>query len=860
VRERENGDSIHQKMRLSLTLLCKIFLVYNALIVTVSAFHAQVVTIPTKVPVLLRQQRYRYQQQHQQQHQHHSRPTTTVVNNNDKRRRSTPPSALFSNNAIQAQVQEHVQEHVQEQVQELTKTQTQTQVSQLFSPQIQVATKWTKVMLLALTSMITKVKNVSMISSIQSSMTSIQSSLSSISSLSRPTILKSTLKILLLLTTLKTILNILQTRKRQKIDETSEWGRYADYPSIRGKALFGLMMQISCLVFCARFVNMLPGGDYSLFRRNKNDDTKIDTDIDNDTDIDIDTDTDTDQDVKDDINNGDLNISDFNNDTSTKSNTHNNSDNNSWSSRKAKQIRQYTGDKLATGLLKLGPLYIKIGQIISCRDKLLPIEWQTSLERLQDRVPAKSGQEALKLAYEAYDNNEETFHSIFSEFDDVPIAAASLGQVHKAKLRVNDAEVAIKLQRSRLRDIYDKDLKLMNKIAVGVDKFAGKVGQVGGVQQSWESIFKDAEMILYREIDYRDEAMNARRFANDFGIGMDGKAVECTAKSLDGKTLPSAASWMRTPFVYDEYSTEKILVMEYVPSIKISEDEKLNAAGLSMDDKEYLAECLARAYLRQFCVNKFFSTDPHPGNLGVEIINNNEKGMGKATPRLVFYDFGQACSLQNDQSGGILDVIEGIVDSNVDNCVDAFVRMGVLVDNADLDKVKRKVQKNFETGLIKVKSKKKRRKNQAKTNPNLNNNDAQQSTIDADLNIGNEKSDSSLSVAPRNSSSSVKTNSNSLVDKDEEPLNDAEIMTFFTLPAEYAFVARAISQMDGVGKGLDADFDFISASAPYLVEIKGGEKYIFDEVKKLVTPVLRWQVNLQKQAGFTPTVKRKESK
>jgi len=150
----------------------------------------------------------------------------------------------------------------------------------------------------------------------------------------------------------------------------------------------------------------------------------------------------------------------------------------------------------------------------------------------------------------------------------------------------------------------------MNKMAKIVDTFAGKLGQVGGVKQSWEDIFKDAETILYREIDYRSEAKNAIRFASDFGIGKDGNAIVCTAQNLDGKVLPSAASWMRTPYVYEDVSTEKILVMEYVPSIKISEDKQLSAAGVSKDEKQYLAECLARAYLRQFCVNKFFSTDP----------------------------------------------------------------------------------------------------------------------------------------------------------------------------------------------------------------------------------------------------------
>ena len=139
---------------------------------------------------------------------------------------------------------------------------------------------------------------------------------------------------------------------------------------------------------------------------------------------------------------------------------------------------------------------------------------------------------------------------------------------------------------------------------------------------------------------------------------------------------------------------------------------------------------------------------------------------------------------------------------------------------------------NFETRLIKVKMKKSK-KEESKEIP---------------LNVENEM----LKTADIADSGSPDI-------KEDSKVDDAEIMSFFTLPAEYAFAApRAISQMDGVGKSLDLDFDFISASAPYLVEIKGGERYLLDEVKKFITPTLKWQVHLQKQAGFNFKMKRKE--
>ena len=355
---------------------------------------------------------------------------------------------------------------------------------------------------------------------------------------------------------LTNIVEGMKARKRQQLDATSEWGRYADKPAARGQALSLLMMQLTPYAIIPPIMDKLS-------KRKKEDLSEEE-----------------------------------------------------YKSTRAHKIRRSGGELFADGLLKLGPLYVKIGQILSCRENLFPDEWITAMEKLQDRVPAKSGKEAWDLLYDAAPGGKAGFHKQFSDFDDVPLAAASLGQVHRATLRDSGQRVAIKLQRSRLRDIYDKDLALMKKIANVVDKF-GRAGQVGGIEQSWTEIFNNAETILYREIDYRDEADNAIQFANDFGIGLGGTEIESTAKGVDGNVLPSAAEWLRTPYTYSEFSDEKFLVMEYVPSIKANNIEELEKAGVTLEDREYLAECLAHAYLRQFCAHKFFSTDPHAGEQAI---------------------------------------------------------------------------------------------------------------------------------------------------------------------------------------------------------------------------------------------------
>ena len=283
---------------------------------------------------------------------------------------------------------------------------------------------------------------------------------------------------------------------------------------------------------------------------------------------------------------------------------------------RASSIRRCAGKSFAQALLQLGPLYIKLGQILSCQKNLLGEEWITAMERLQDQVPARTGQDALDLAYSTVKGGKQEFESIFETFDTTPLAAASLGQVHKATLRkkvgVDDNPdeppevVAVKVQRPYLRKIYDQDFKFLTKIATFMDKMPSKGRDVGGIQNSWTAIFEDAEEILYREIDYRDEAKNGVRFCKDFGLTKGGRAVNPIAKSRNNETLPSAADWLRVPYVYDDLSNEQLLVMEFVPSIKITNSEKLAAANVTEMDKIDLADSLARAYLRQFCCNLFF--------------------------------------------------------------------------------------------------------------------------------------------------------------------------------------------------------------------------------------------------------------
>lgn len=199
-------------------------------------------------------------------------------------------------------------------------------------------------------------------------------------------------------------------------------------------------------------------------------------------------------------------------------------------------------------------------------------------------------------------------------------------------------------------------------------------------------------------------------------------------------------------------------------------------------DREALAKRLAESYLLQFCKHGFFNTDPHPGNLAVD--------MEYPGGRIIFYDFGQACALTAPQADGILQVIQSIVDLDAPACVTAMGKLGALKEGANIPKITALIENNFKTG--KVKSKRSKRKNKAEP-------------AEADV------------KAP----------------------SQAETMQWLQLPSQLAFVARALTQLDGVGTMLDPEYEFIDAVAAKVPELQmekgAGIGYLADQFFKNLT-------------------------
>nr|CAB3450155.1 unnamed protein product [Digitaria exilis] len=259
---------------------------------------------------------------------------------------------------------------------------------------------------------------------------------------------------------------------------------------------------------------------------------------------------------------------------------------------------------LKESILRLGPTFIKLGQQFSTRVDILPQEYVDQLSELQDQVPPFPSETAVKIVEEELG---ASVNAIFDRFDFEPIAAASLGQVHRARL--NGQEVVIKVQRPGLKELFDIDLKNLRVIAEYLQKVDPKSD---GAKRDWVAIYDECASVLYQEIDYTKEAFNAEKFADNF-------------KKFD---------YVKVPQIYWEYTTPQVLTMEYVPGIKINRIKQLDKLGV---DRKRLGRYAVESYLEQILTHGFFHADPHPGNIAVDDVNGG---------RLIFYDFGMMGSFQ----------------------------------------------------------------------------------------------------------------------------------------------------------------------------------------------------------------------
>lgn len=299
--------------------------------------------------------------------------------------------------------------------------------------------------------------------------------------------------------------------------------------------------------------------------------------------------------------------------------------------------RETRPERLREMIERLGTTYIKLGQILAERPDMVPEKYIEELKKLQDSAPEFDQEEAREIV------EEEVGMENFQEFSDEPIAAASIAQVHKARLESGD-DVIVKIRRPGVKQQVRNDLDILNFLAEKAEQHLSSMKKVDAL-----NFVQEFSKWTRQELDMEQECLNAQIFRENM-------------KSLEG---------VKVPRVYPELTTEKVLVMEYVEGVKCTEDEKLKQLDIN---QEQIAKNAIRAGLRQTVLDGFFHADPHPSNFLI-----NEEG------KIIYLDFGMMGKITTDKSEKLALIILYLIRQDVDSIVDVLEEVGTTTEDYDRD-------------------------------------------------------------------------------------------------------------------------------------------------------------------------------
>lgn len=374
--------------------------------------------------------------------------------------------------------------------------------------------------------------------------------------------------------------------------------------------------------------------------------------------------------------------------------------------------------RIRTSALEMGGVLVKVGQFLSSRVDLLPTEYIEELALLQDEVPGVSFEE---IQHEVEVNLGGPLMTLFAEFAREPIAAASLGQVHRARLPTGEA-VAVKVQRPGIAELVEIDLAALRYIVGWLDRHTPLHRRA-----DMPRILKEFEETLRLELDYQREGHHSERIAVSF----------------------TGDASVRFPRVYWSHSAGTVLTLQLITGVKITDFQELERRGIS---RSVVAEYLMRAYMKQILVDGFFHADPHPGNVFV--------GPG---PVVILLDFGMVGEISPEMRENIRRVFVGVIRRDYDDVLNALSRLGFLAPNADRIALKRALIWTVDTFY--------------------------------GLSFGELQA-----IDPRD-----------VLDA----LQDVLFAESFQIPANFAFLGRAVGTLSGLCTALDPSFQFVTVAEPF---------------------------------------------
>jgi predicted unusual protein kinase regulating ubiquinone biosynthesis (AarF/ABC1/UbiB family) len=306
---------------------------------------------------------------------------------------------------------------------------------------------------------------------------------------------------------------------------------------------------------------------------------------------------------------------------------------------------------LKEGLIKLGPTFIKIGQTLGARGDLLPLPYVKELVKLQDQVPPFPNEQAF-ARIEAELGRK--VHEVYAEFEIEPIAAASLGQVYRARLHTGE-EVAIKVQRPGLAEIIGFDIAVLRRLV----EFMRRFPQLNE-NADWEGMLREFSETITEEMDYVQEGRNADMFRENF------------------------KKWntIHVPKIHWPHTTSRVLTMEFISGTKVVDLEALRAKRFSPVKVNRL---LVRTYLKQLLEDGFFHADPHPGNLLV-----------MDSGRLAFFDFGMTGKITPRLQSLMISAFFHVVGRDVHELAQDLINLDFLKPGVDPEQVRPVVEGLFQ--------------------------------------------------------------------------------------------------------------------------------------------------------------------